>query len=427
MINHPVFLSAVLLGIVLLILELDKRKVFPRLFHYLPSPFWCYFLPMLLSTLGLLPEKSPVYAFLTTYVLSGCLILLLLNVNVPSILRLGPTALGALAVGVLGIAAGATGSFALFGRWLPPETWKGIGALSASWTGGSANMLAVKEGLHTPDTIFAPMVIVDTVITYSWMGIMIALATFQDRWDRWVKADRSTLEDAVNRLANSELGMRSAKEGTLHKENLPPNSGPSLVFDREGPYHAHAQAWYELRIPHWTHAFWLIGSSVLIGALCLRLGEQLPTFGGILNRSGWAFLMVTAIGIALSFTPASRLEQFGASHWGYACLYLLLAAMGAKARLQSILDAPQLLLMATLWVAIHAVFLATYGYFRRVPMFFLAVASQANIGGTASAPVVAGVYQPRLAAVGLLLAIAVNVVGTYIGFAIAQLCRLIYS
>lgn len=423
----PFFVALLLLALVLGVLELDKRRVFPRLFHYLPSPFWCYFIPMLLSTAGILPEKSPIYSFLTTYVLSGCLILLLLNVNVPSILRLGPTALGALAVGVFGIALGASSSYALFAHWLPAETWKGIGALSASWTGGSANMLAVKEGLQTPDAVFAPMVIVDTVMTYTWMGIMIALAAFQERWDRWVKADRSTLEDAVSRLAhdagrgvrttpeymrgtgllNKKQGRaRNAGEGTLHKENLLPNP--------------------ESRTPHSMHALWLIGLSVLIGAFCLHLAEYLPTWGGVMNRSGWAFLMVTAIGILLSFTPASQLERFGASRWGYACLYLLLAAMGSKARLQSILETPVLLVMAILWVSVHALVLASYGYLRRVPMFFLAAASQANIGGTASAPIVAGVYQPRLASVGLLLAIAVNVVGTYIGFAIAHLCRWIH-
>src|SRR5207248_10271714 len=119
----------------------------------------------------------------------------------PSLLRLGPTALGAMAVGAIGIAVGAVGAYAVMGRWLPPETWKGVGALSASWIGGSANMLAVKEGLQTPDAVFAPMVIVDTVITYSWMGLLVALAPWQDAWDRWAKADRSKLDDVVKRLS----------------------------------------------------------------------------------------------------------------------------------------------------------------------------------------------------------------------------------
>src|SRR5437660_11544041 len=98
------------------------------------------------------------------------------------------------------MAFGAVAASAILAPSLRPETWKGIGALSASWIGGSANMLAVKEGLQTPDAVFAPMVIVDTVITYSWMGILVALPGFQDRWDRWVKADRSSVHEVIERL-----------------------------------------------------------------------------------------------------------------------------------------------------------------------------------------------------------------------------------
>jgi uncharacterized membrane protein len=403
---QPFWVAAILIGLVVGILQLETRQIFPRLFHYLPSPFWCYFIPMLLGSAGLLPAHSPVYSFLTTYVLSGCLILLLLNVNLPSLLRLGPTALGALAAGAFGIGLGAVVSYRIFASQLPPEMWKGVGALSASWTGGSANMLAVKEALQTPEDVFAPMIILDTVVTYAWMGIVIALAGFQDRWDVWVKADRTTLEDAVKRLGHSASGTRHAADGTLNEEIQLPNAAR--------------------RTPSAVHAVWLIGGSVAIGAVCLRIGPHLPTAGGVLNASAWAFLMVTLIGILLSMTPASKLERYGASRWGYLCLYLLLAAMGSKAHLQSIAATPLLLVMALIWVLIHISVLALYGYFRRVPMFFLAAATQANIGGTASAPIVAGVYQPRLASVGLLLAIALNTIGTYIGYAIAQTCHWVH-
>src|SRR5438552_2172887 len=200
MITNPILLSVLLGGLVVTLLHLEKAPSLKPVFHYLPSAFWCYFIPMLLSTFGLLPDRSPIYDFLTTYVLSACLVLLLLDINLPAILRLGPTALTAMTVGALGIAIGAVVAYAGFCHWLPDETWKGVGALSASWIGGSANMLAVKEGLHAPDKVFAPMVIVDTVITYSWMGLLVALAPWQDSWDRWVKADRKTLEDVVQRL-----------------------------------------------------------------------------------------------------------------------------------------------------------------------------------------------------------------------------------
>jgi len=387
MIHQPVFLAATLLSLVFLLRYLEKIPGPDRLFHYLPTAFWCYFIPVMLSSVGILPIESPVYKFLTSYVLAACLLLLLLNINLPAIFRLGPTALGSMIVGAIGIGGGAVIAWGLWGGLLPPQTWKGIGALSASWIGGSANMVAVKEALNTPDSVFAPMVIVDTVVTYSWMAFLVSLAPWQERWDQWVKADRSTLEDVNQRLSQQEAGSPTVTK---------------------------ASPW---------HGIWLLAGALVIGWLCLRLGTILPPMGSALNATGWSFMVVTLLGVALSFTPASRLERYGASHWGYLCLYLLLAAIGAKARLQDILRAPLLLAMAFTWVAIHGILLGLYGWWRKVPLFFLVTSSQANIGGTASTPLVAGIFQPRLAPLGLLLAIAGNVVGTYAGLLIAAACR----
>jgi len=381
-IESPFAVALALLAIVGGLFYAEKKPRFARLFHFLPLPFWCYFIPVLLATFSILPNESVVYRFLTTYGLAACLILLLLSVNLPAILRLGPTALGTMAVGIIGIGTGAVVSYSIFHGAFHPEMWKGVGALSASWTGGSANMLAVKEGLNVPDAIFAPMVIVDTVITYSWMALLIALAPLQTRWDVWVGADRRLLDEAIGRAQTTVTARQ-------------------------------ASPW---------HATWMIPLGLAIGALCLMLGRQLPT-GSAINANGWAFLVATAAGIALSLTPAARLEQFGASRSGYFFLYLLLAAIGARARLQDILQAPFLLAMAVVWVGIHAAILFAWGRWRRLPLFFLVAASQANIGGTASAPIVAGLYQPALASVGLLLAISANIIGTYLGIGVALLCR----
>ena len=392
MIRSPFLLTLLLFGLVAGVLALEKAPAVKKIYHYLPSAFWCYFLPMLLATFGVLPPASPVYDFLTTYVLAACLILLLLDIRLGAILRLGPVALSSMAVGAAGIAVGAVAAYAGFARWLPAGTWKGVGALSASWIGGSANMLAVKEGLRCPDTVFAPMVIVDTVITYSWMGLLVALAPFQDAWDRWVGADRRTLEDVVQRI-ETHFGKAT------------------VAADGPSPW----------------HALWLMGGGMAIGGICLALGKRLPSIENLgLTPAGWAFILITLAGILLSLTPAARLERFGASRWGYFSLYLLLAAIGSKAQLQYIMKAPLLIAMAYVWVSIHAVLLVAFGYLFRIPMFFLVSSSQANIGGTASTPIVSGVYQPRLASLGLLLAISGNVIGTYAGILIAQGCHLFH-
>lgn len=387
MISNPLLLSATLCGLVFLVLHLSKQPGLSRVFHFLPAPFWCYFTPVILATFGLLPDRSPVYDFITTYVLSAALLLLLLGVQLQSIVRLGPTALGATAAGTLGIALGAVISYLIFNRWLPEDSWKGLGALSASWTGGNINMVAVKEALQTPESIFAPMVIVDSVITYAWMGLLIALSPWQAAWDRWVGADTSRLEDVNRRMGGIETKELAGKNAPLR------------------------------------HGVWLVAIGLTVGWAALVAAKAIAVSAPFLSTSGWAFILVTLLGTALSLTPVSRLERFGASRWGYFCLYLLLASIGAKARLTDILQAPFLIVLALLWVTIHALTLAVYGRLFRVPMFFLVTGSQANIGGTASAPVIAGVYQPKLASLGLLLAVACNLVGTYVGLLIAMACQ----
>ena len=174
MIHHPLLIILTLLAIELLILGLARHQRTKAWFNLLPPVFWIYFLPMLASTFGLIDPKSPVFGMITTWLLPACLLLLLLPVDIKAILRLGPTALVMFFVGAAGIVAGTTLVFSLFKPLIGQQFWSGFGALSASWTGGSANMIAVKEALSVPDQVFAPMVIVDTVVPYLWMATLIA-------------------------------------------------------------------------------------------------------------------------------------------------------------------------------------------------------------------------------------------------------------
>lgn len=385
MMMHPAPVFLILLGVVSALRFLEARPIGRRLVGFLPVPFWCYALPMILSSLGCLPSRSPVYDFFTSRLLAACLFLLLLNLRLKSAARAGPAALGAMAAGAFGIAAGAIVSYAVFGSGLPSEMWRAFGALAGSWTGGSANMVAVKEALQAPEETFAPAVVVDALVTYSWMALLIALVPLQERWDRWVGAAPPDPEGG----------------GSGFIETSRPEAGRSL-----------------------RHGFWLVGGALLLGELCLGVAGFMPpapSWG--LTAAGWGFIIVTTLGIGLSLTPASRLERFGASRWGYTCLYLLLAAIGAKARIQFLAQTPLLLAAAALWVAVHAVVLGAYGRMKRIPLSLLATASQANFGGVASAPLVAGVYRPSLAPVGLLLALIGNAFGTYIGILVAQACR----
>lgn len=387
MISNPALIVAVLISIEALVLWLSRHERTRRCFDLLPSVFWIYFLPMLAATFGLIDPKSPVYGLITSWLLPASLVLLLLPVDIRAILRLGPLALSMFFIGAAGIIAGAALSFSLFKPVIGAQFWSGFGAVSASWTGGSANMIAVKEALSVPDEVFAPMVIVDTVVPYLWMGFMIAIVGLQPAFDRWNRSNRAALdhlgEEAVRYLATA--GGRRTWGGI----------GISLAVALAGGAGAHLA------------------------------GSVMPQVKDVLTSYTWTIIIVTLLGIILSFSPLRRLEQSGASRTGYDLLYFVLTAIGAKASVADIGSALVLIGAGILIVAVHAVFLLIGARLLRAPMFLVAAASQANVGGVASAPVVAEVYHPGLASVGLLLAILGNIVGTWLGILAAQLCRLV--
>jgi len=386
MIEHPALIVIVLLVIEALVLWLSRHERTKRCFDLLPAVFWIYFIPMLAATFGLIATKSPVYGLITTWLLPASLVLLLLPVDLKAIVRLGPTALAMFFIGAAGIVAGAAISFALFKPLVGPQFWSGFGALSASWTGGSANMIAVKEALSVPDEVFAPMVIVDTVVPYLWMGFMIAMVGMQPAFDRWNRSDRAILE---------RLDAQVVK---------------------------HLETWVRRRTV--AGIALSLGVAFAGGGAAQLIARQLPQIRDVVTSYTWTIMLVTLIGILLSFSPVRKLERTGASRTGYELLYFVLTAIGAKASVASIGSALVLIAAGLLIVAVHAAVLLLGARIMRAPMFLVAAASQANIGGVASAPVVAEVYHPGLASVGLLLAILGNIVGTWLGILCAQLCRI---
>jgi uncharacterized membrane protein len=386
MTHDPVYIIIILLLIEGAILSLAQMAVGKKLFKFLPSMFWIYFLPMLANTVGLLPAESSFYNVITRWVLPAALIILLLSADIRGILRLGPTALAMMTAGVVGIVLGAPIVTWLYRTWLPPEAWKGIGALSASWIGGSANMIAVKEAIGTPDSVFLPAVIVDTIIPYFWMGLLIAASTYQSSFDRWNKSDTRLLDD---------LTRRTAANHTKHKWTIP---GVCLIA-----------------------ALAVSGS---FATVCISL--FLPTVKNGFSETAWAVILATLLGVILSFTQARKLESRGSNVIGFAMLYFVLASIGAKTNLSHIRAVPILLAAGATWIVIHAIFLLIAARLLRAPLALAAAASQACVGGPASAPVVAGIYRSELAPVGLLLAVLGNILGTFLGLFTARLCQWVW-
>ena len=383
MIASPFALLAVLASTAALVFQLERLPALAPLFRRLPPIFWVYVLPMLATTVGLLPEASPLYGVMTHTLLPTSLVLLLLSSDLRAIVRLGPRALATMAASVVGIALGAVVAFFAFRSALGPEGWKGLAALTGTWTGGSANLIAVATALGLSPSAQGVAIVVDTIVGYSWMAVLVALSARQAALDRRLGADRRLV---------AEVGERVAAR-------LERDRRPTTVAD----------------------VTLLVGIALAVAALAGLVGAHLPALGNVLGPFAWTILLVTTGALLLSLTPLAKLDGAGGSSLGYAAFYLLMAAVGAQANLSRVVSQPLWVAAGVVMILVHAVVLLAALRLLRAPSFFFGAASQAAVGGYSSAPIVAEIYQPGLAPVGLLMAVVGNVLGTYLGLAVGQL------
>ncbi|MBI4227610.1 MAG: DUF819 family protein [Candidatus Omnitrophica bacterium] len=395
MIQHPISLALVLLSLVWLLRRLEAGPRTATIFRILPLPFWCYAIPMLGTAAGWWPSASPLYGWCSAQLLPVCLGLLLLGTDALGILRLGRHAIGLMAVGSFGIVAGMVIAYRVWRAYLPPNAWQGLGALAGSWTGGSMNLLAVKEALGIADAVVAPVIVTDTIIAYGWMALLLARARSQ--------------------------GLASGPADGSCREPTPPSSwgshrppiphcgaagAPARVTRRPGPRSAIGALMIALFISWGAQA----------------ISQRLPTWAA-LTTATWTVLVVTTGVVLLSLTPVGRLGREPATEGvGTFCLLVLLTTIGARADLRAVGHAPAYLAAGATAVAIHGLVLALVGWWRKAPLGLLATVSQANVGGVVSAPLVAAAYDRGLAPIGLLLAVLGNVWGTYLGLLTAALC-----
>jgi uncharacterized membrane protein len=301
----------------------------------------------------------------------------MITVDLPSILKLGRKAIIMMVAGTAGIVIGGPIAYLIFGPFLPADAWQGFATLSGSWIGGTANMLAIKESVGAPDAILGPIIVVDTVVGYGWMGILIFLSAFQKKFDSWVAADNSAIEQANARLMELDQTRRPVQINDL---------------------------------------VYILGLTLVATVVAIAIGDRLPAVGNptIVSPATWAILLVVTAGLALSFSPIRvNLESAGASRVGFLALYLLLTSIGARADLLAVLEAPLYLAAGMVWISVHIALLMIVAKAIKAPLFFVATGSMANIGGAASAPVVASVYHPAMAPVGLLMGVSGYILGIY--------------
>lgn len=389
LVTEPAGILAILLTVLAVIFWATQQPGIRTLFKVVPALVFCYFLPTTLTTLGIIPDESSLYSWIKTFVLPASLLLLILALDLPGIIRLGPKAGIMLLAGTAGVVIGAPLSLLICSAvltgetWgLPPDTWQGMTALAGSWIGGGANFVALGEQAGTSDAMLALMVIPDVFVANIWMGVLLFMSQRQHVVDKWTGANAQAIRDLEQRMTEFQERIR--------------------------------------RIPSLPDLMMILALGFMASWLCYKVGLWLPEIstarsGTLISSATWKYILVTTVGLILSFTRARNLEGAGASKIGSVMIYLLVACIGASADFRKIVDAPGLVVVGFVWMFFHIVVLLGVGWLIRAPLFFVAVGSQANIGGAASAPVVASAFHPALAPVGALLAIAGYVLGTYAG------------
>ena len=390
LVSDPVGVLTVLLCVLALIFRLSDHPVVGRLFKIVPALVFCYFVPTALNSLGVIPQSSPLYSWVKSWILPCALFLLIVSLDLPAIMRLGSKAVVMLLAGTVGVVVGGPIALLICHPWLPPDVWQGMSALAGSWIGGGANFVAMGDLAGTSETMLATMVIPDVFVGNLWTGVLFYLAARQRRIDEWTGADASAIRDLERRLTEYQ-----------ERVNRVPSMSEIMMILALG--FAGCYLSYEL--------------SFLLPRIETKSGVV------IVDATTWKYILVTAGGVLLSFTRVRDLEGAGASKIGSVMIYLLVACIGASADFSGIIEQPALIVMGFVWMSVHIIILLGVAWVIKAPIFFVAVGSQANIGGAASAPVVAAAFHPSLAPVGALLAVAGYVLGTYAGLLCMHLLK----
>jgi uncharacterized membrane protein len=385
LITSPIGVLAMLCAIAGFFFFLEQRTG-AKLFQYLPPLLFIYATPVLLSNVSLggatvLPNSSIIYSGLSKYALPAFIVLMLIKVDVPAVVRIMGKGVLVMLMGTAGVMVGGVVSYMLVHRWLSEDAWTGFGALAGSWIGGTANMAATKEMLGTSSELFGLAVIADNAVYVVWLPILLMSRNFADRFNAWARVP-------AERLA----AMEEAAE--IHMDEEHPPTMPEYVFLAAVV----------------TGVSW-IGIS-LAPLISQWIGANSEALAPVFGESTTRILLVTTIALLLSATPVSRLPNSTAM--GTALVYIFVAGIGARAEIAGLAQAPAFLLGAFIWIFIHGAFCLAGAWIFRVDVHSVAIASAANIGAAASAPIVAAHHKPSLVPVSILMALLGYAMGNYL-------------
>ncbi|MEM9100742.1 MAG: DUF819 family protein [Pseudomonadota bacterium] len=386
-------------------------QIFYRIF---PIILLCYFIPSVITSSGMLTEEgseaiSQLYTVASRYLLPAALVLLTMSIDLKRIAALGIKPLILFFTATIGIIIGGPIALLIVGaiqpEWVGGEgndaVWKGMTTVAGSWIGGGANQLAMKETFDVGDAIFSSMIAVDVLVAQIWMAVILYMASRAKEIDAKVGADVRSIEEIKQTVEAFEKKHARIPQTKDFMGILAVGFGATaighIVANFMGPF----------------------------------MASTLPLIHEDLASSGldspflWLILTVTVIGISLSFTPLKNLVGAGSSNIASVFIFILVVVIGLKMDITAVVNTPQLFVIGIIWMAIHASLMLIVARLIRAPLFFMAVCSQANVGGAASAPVVASAFHPSLAPVGALLAILGYAVGSVGAWICGEIMRVI--
>lgn len=408
MTNPLITSDAITLGIFALILGVlfHLRSLggkWDRFFTFVPIILLCYLIPSLLNTFGVISsDDSQLWTVAKDYFLPAALILLTLSIDLKAVMGLGPKALIMFFTATLGIVIGGPIAVLLVGMFDPATVggegsdaaWRGLATLAGSWIGGGANQTAMLEIYGYNPERYSAMVAVDIIVANVWMALLLYGAGNPEPIDRWLKADTS----AIDKLRDKFAGYSASIERTTSVQDL-----MALLAIAVGG----------------------VGLSHLVASIAGAAFAASPTLADsiLANEFFWIAVTSTTVGLSLSFTRARSLEGAGASKLGTVFIFLLVTIIGAKMDVTQVAHQPLLFVLGFIWMTVHIGLLVAVAKIIRAPFFFIAIGSKANVGGAASAPVLAAAFHPALAPVAVLLAVLGYALGTYGAILCAELMR----
>ncbi len=370
----------------------SQQKGVKWFYKIIPALLMCYLLPALLSTFNIIsPKTSGLWPIAKNYFLPASLILMTLSTDLKGILKLGPKALIMFFTATIGIIIGGPVAI-LITATFSPETvggadfdavWRGLATLAGSWIGGGANQTAMLELYKFNVDKYGAMLAVDVVVANIWMAFILFGVGKSEKIDKWLKADSSSIDRLKTSMENYTASVEKKASLTDLMKII------AIAFGGVGLAHFLAELFGN----------WALNSSMKDSVLA--------------SQFFWVVVIATTVGLTLSFTKARRLEGAGASKIGSVFIYVLVAIIGMKIDLSELITYWDFIIVGLIWMAFHVGLLFLVAKLIKAPFFFLAVGSKANVGGAASAPVVASAFHPSLAPVGVLLAVLGYALGTY--------------